>query len=98
MSLIETILARSNFFVNQLYNKSMKNFGAKLRALRKDRELSLWALAKQFGYQTHSYLNEVELGYKEPTVELVLKVAEYFGVTTDELLKDEIELMLPKRA
>lgn len=76
----------------------MRNFGNKLRALRKQRGLSLWKLAEQFGYQTHSYLNEVELGRKEPTVELVLKVARFFDVTTDELLKDEIELTLPKRA
>ena len=76
----------------------MRNFGSKLRALRKHNGLSLWKLAEQFGYQTHSYLNEVELGRKEPTVELVLKVARLFDVTTDELLKDEIELTLPKRA
>ncbi len=76
----------------------MRNFGIKLRTLRKQKELSLWKLAEQFGYHTHSYLNEVELGRKEPTVELVLKAARFFNVTTDELLKDEIELILPKRA
>lgn len=76
----------------------MGNFGSKLRTLRKHKGLSLWKLAEQFGYQTHSYLNEVELGRKEPTVELVLKAARFFEVTTDELLKDEIELRFPKRA
>ncbi len=70
----------------------VRNFGSKLRALRKEKGLSLWALAEEFGYQTHSYINEVELGRKEPTVELVLKVARFFDVTTDELLKDEIIL------
>lgn len=76
----------------------MKNFGQKLRTLRKQKNLSLWALASEFGYATHSYLNEVELGHKEPTVELVLKVARFFGVTTDELLKDELGLKLPAKS
>jgi transcriptional regulator with XRE-family HTH domain len=74
----------------------VKKFGGKLRTLRKERRLSLRTLAATFGYQTHSYLNEIELGRKEPTVELVIQVSRYFGVTTDELLKDEIDIRIPK--
>lgn len=70
----------------------MKKFGKKLRLLRQNAGLSIRTTAREFGYSTHSYLNEVELGRKEPTVELVLKIARFFDVTTDELLKDEIEL------
>jgi transcriptional regulator with XRE-family HTH domain len=76
----------------------VKKFGEKLRTLRQAQQLSLRKLAETFGYQTHSYLNEVELGRKEPTVELVLKVARFFDVTTDELLKDEIELRITAKS
>jgi transcriptional regulator with XRE-family HTH domain len=75
----------------------MKRFGEKVRSLRQQQRITLRKLAETFGYQTHSYLNEVELGRKEPTVELVLKVARYFDVTTDHLLKDELELPKPKK-
>ena len=70
----------------------MKRFGEKLRALREERSLSLRELAAILGYKTHSYINEVELGRKVPTVDLVLKTARFFHVTADALLKDEIEM------
>ncbi len=72
----------------------MDRFCEKLRALRTSRRLTLADLAARLGYRTHSYLSEVESGKKAPTVELVLKAAREFGVTTDELLKDELELRL----
>lgn len=74
----------------------MARFGEKLRMLREQQGMTLRALASAFGYHTHSYLNAVELGQKEPTVELVLKVARYFNVSADELLKDEVELRSTK--
>ncbi len=72
----------------------MKNFGSKLQELRTHRGMTLVELAQALGYTTHSYLSEIESGKKQPTVELVLGVARLFGVTTDELLKDEIELRI----
>jgi transcriptional regulator with XRE-family HTH domain len=47
---------------------------------------TLWALT------AHGYISEIETGKKKPTAELVLKVARYFKVTTDDLLKDELEI------
>lgn len=70
----------------------MEQFGKKLHALRKFHRLTLKQLALTLGYATHSYLSELEAGVKMPTVDFVLKVSEFFGVTTDELLKDEIEV------
>ncbi len=70
----------------------MKNFGPKLQELRIRRGMTLVELAQALGYTTHSYLSEIESGKKQPTVELALGIARLFGVTTDELLKDEIEL------
>lgn len=70
----------------------LERFGEKLRALRKHHNVTLHWLATQLGYTTHSYISEIESGQKSPTAAFVLKVSYLFGVTTDQLLKDELEL------
>lgn len=70
----------------------MKRFGEKLRTLRISHNMTLIELAERLGYRTHSYTNEIELGNKIPTVPFVLKVADLFNVTTDQLLRDELEI------
>jgi transcriptional regulator with XRE-family HTH domain len=70
----------------------LARFGEKLRRLRMSRSLTLDQLASQLGYSTHSYLDEIELGKKKPTAEFALKISRFFNVTTDSLLKDEVEL------
>ncbi len=74
----------------------MKRFGEKLRALRTRRQMTLQELAVALGYSTHSYLSEIESGKKQPTVEMALSIAQLFDVTTDELLKDSLELKTTK--
>ncbi len=73
-----------------------KRFGEKLRSLRTQRGMTLKELALALGMRAHGYISELEAGKKPPTVEVVLKAARLFGVTTDELLCDEIELTLEK--
>jgi transcriptional regulator with XRE-family HTH domain len=70
----------------------MQRFGEKLRTLRTAHELTLQQLAGELGYATHAYISELESGKKVPTAALVLKVARRFGVSTDVLMKDEVEL------
>ena len=70
----------------------MTRFGEKLHNLRSYHQLTLAELARRLGYSTHSYISEIESGQKTPTVHFVLKVAELFNVSTDELLKDKVEL------
>lgn len=72
--------------------EGFEHFGDKLRALRKHHNVTLHWLASQLGYTTHSYISEIESGQKSPTVSFVLKVSYLFTVTTDQLLKDELEL------
>jgi len=72
--------------------RSIKRFGQKLHTLRTNRGVTLQELAEALGYKAHGHISELESGKKVPTVEFVLQVARYFGVTTDELLKDEIKL------
>ncbi|MCO5189261.1 MAG: helix-turn-helix domain-containing protein [Anaerolineae bacterium] len=70
----------------------MDRFGEKLRNLRISSQLTLSQLATELGYKAHGYLSEIESGRKLPTTTFVLKVSRYFDVSTDELLKDELNL------
>ncbi len=67
-------------------------FGEKLRELRNSANLTLSELATLFDYSSHSYLSEIESGRKAPTISIALMVSRHFKVTTDVLLKDELEL------
>mgnify|MGYP005871657763 CR=1 FL=1 len=70
----------------------MQRFGAKLRTLRERRQLSQTRLGLDLGYADGSFISQVETGKKNPTAELILKVADYFGVSTDDLLRDAREV------
>ncbi len=70
----------------------MQQFGEKLRALRKQRALTIIDLATALGYTANSYISELERGKKKPTTDLVFKVAKLFNVTTDQLLDDALEV------
>ena len=74
--------------------QSIQRFGEKLHTLRAHRGLTLKELALALGYVAHGHISELEAGKKSPTVEFVLKVADLFGVSTDQLLRDELELDL----
>lgn len=70
----------------------MQRFGEKLHALRIQHRMTLKDLALALGYTAHGYISEIESGKKKPTAEFALAVARLFNVTTDQLLKDELEL------
>lgn len=70
----------------------MQRFGEKLRALRKQRAMTIIDLATALGYTANSYISELERGKKKPTTDLVFKVARLFNVTTDQLLDDTLDV------
>lgn len=70
----------------------MQRFGEKLHTLRKQQGLSLKQLAITLDYTAHGYISELETGKKMPTATFVLCVARLFNVSTDQLMKDELEL------
>ena len=72
----------------------MERFGEKLHGLRKHHKITLKWLASQLGYTSHSYISEIEAGHKIPTAIFVLNTARLFNVTTDELIKDELDVNL----
>jgi len=67
-------------------------FGEKLKSLRIKRAMTLKEVATALGHRAHGYISELETGKKQPTVEFVLRASKLFGVTTDELLLDDLEL------
>ncbi len=69
-----------------------KRFGEKLNMLRKRHGLTLRELASALGYASHSYLGELEIGQKRPSLELAVKISEFFNIPLDKLAKDEIDL------
>lgn len=65
-------------------------FGEKLRSVRRLRHLTQAAAAQQIGLATHSHISYLEAGKSEPSLEVVMRTAALFGVTTDYLLLDSI--------
>lgn len=69
----------------------MRRFGEKLRTLRTQRGLSYRQLASMLE-TSHSHLLRIETGEHKPSVVLILKIAQLFEVSFDQLMNDEIEL------
>ncbi len=69
----------------------MKKFGEKLYTLRKHKGLSQRQLGEMLEV-SGSHIGAIERGEKFPNVPMVLKVADIFGVTTDQLIRDELEI------
>lgn len=59
--------------------------------------MTLKDLARSVGLNAHGYISELESGKKKPTAEFVLKTARLFNTSTDELLKDELDLDLEEK-
>jgi len=70
----------------------MKKLGEKIRALRKQRGLSLRQLACILEIKSHSHLDAIEAGKSMPSVELLVKMMRLFDVSCDQLLDDDLEL------
>ena len=70
----------------------MKKFGKKLRILRTRQGLTLRQLASTLGMGAHSHLANIETGKNKPTAELIVKIADYFEISLDQLMRDELEL------
>jgi transcriptional regulator with XRE-family HTH domain len=68
----------------------LHQFGTRLRGLRTQHGLKMNQLAAQLGLTSHSHLSHLEAGRKEPSLTLVLQLADRFGVTTDALLRDKL--------
>lgn len=64
-----------------------KNFGVKVRFVRKRSGQTQEQLAELLNISI-SHLGKIEIGSRAPSIDLLLTLAEQFGVTVDELLRD----------
>jgi transcriptional regulator with XRE-family HTH domain len=70
----------------------MPTFGEKLRKLRTREGLSQRELAAQLGYSTQAMIALLETGQRQPTAELLLKLMALFNVTSDQLIRDDLDV------
>jgi len=70
----------------------MQKFGEKLHILRKQRGLTLQMLAQELGLNNHSHLSNIETGKRQPSASLIIKIADLFNVSVDQLVRDELDL------
>jgi transcriptional regulator with XRE-family HTH domain len=64
--------------------------GVKLRYLRRRHKLTQTDVAQRLSLASHSHVSQLETGNKTPSLSLILKIADLFGTTTDDLLRDTI--------
>lgn len=69
----------------------MKEFGEKLRTLRKRNRLTQSELAERLGV-VHSHVAGMEHGKTAPSVEILIKLTKIFHVSADVLIHDELTL------
>lgn len=82
--------------VCQQIGGTVHRFGEKLRLLRTRSGMTLQELASALGYTAHGYISELESGKKLPSTSLLLRAARLFDVSTDQLMKDEMEIDAPR--
>ena len=61
----------------------------KILALAESKGISRLALADMLSIREHTF-DDWESGLKEPTIMDIVKISEYFNVTTDYLLKEDV--------
>ena len=66
--------------------------GEKLRHLRVQRNMSQAELARQLGLARQAFISNLESGRKYPGLDTIVKISEFFRISTDYLLKDSIPI------
>jgi transcriptional regulator with XRE-family HTH domain len=69
----------------------LKRFPEKLKLLRERHNLSQGQLARQLSVVS-SHISQLESGKRRPGAEICIKVADFFGIALDTLVRDELDL------
>jgi transcriptional regulator with XRE-family HTH domain len=64
--------------------------GEKVRFLRTQRQITQVELAQRLGLARQGHISNIEAGRKIPSLDVVVQIADLFGVTTDYLLRDVV--------
>lgn len=71
--------------MNESSDQTLDTVGPRLKHLRLRRDVTLTSLAEETGIST-STLSRLEAGLRRPTLEQLLPLARYYGVTIDSLV------------
>jgi len=69
----------------------MERFGEKLRVLRKKHGFTLTQIGDALGVH-QTFVSQLELNKRKPNAEMILKIADLFGVDLNVLMRDELDL------
>ena len=69
----------------------MNRLGEKLRTLRTQYGLTIRELASELGI-TYGYITQIELDKRTPSAKVILKIADFFEVSADQLMRDDLEV------
>ena len=67
--------------------KVYPSFGPVLRRLRLEKRLSQEELAERAGMASHSHISRLESGRKQPTLEMLFRLADALGAEAWEIVK-----------
>ena len=70
------------------------NFATNLRYLRKRKNISQNELADYLGYKSFTTIQKWEDGSATPPYRVIVKIADFFGVETEELMHQNLPLNL----
>jgi transcriptional regulator with XRE-family HTH domain len=65
------------------------SFGPQLSDVRVQHNLTQWQLAQALQLESRAYVSDLERGQRLPSIELVIKIADFFQVTIDSLLQPQ---------
>lgn len=66
-----------------------------LKYLREQKRLSQQSLADEIGKVEQKAVSAWERGYRKPDIEMIIHLAQYFGVTLDELVLKDLRPSAP---
>jgi len=69
----------------------MKRIGEKLYKLRQRHNLTTRELAEKL-QTSHTQILRIEKGTRQPSGDLILRMTQFFGVSLDQLMQDEMEI------
>ena len=79
-------------FLNLVKNfEHMSRIGEKLRALRQRKGLTVRQLGDILGV-SNVHIVRIDNGQRKLSIDLVDRMSRFFNVSTDQLIKDELEL------
>ena len=67
----------------------IENFGARIKEARNEKDLTQEQLAEKVGIST-VYMGEIERDIKQPSLSVLLDIAEALDVSVDYLLRDTV--------